>query len=362
MANTRRCGPHPGLWIPVAVGAIILAWGLGGAREAWGKEVALWERYKKTFITGDGRVVDYPQGEVSHSEGQGYSMLLALEHEDRGTFDKLWNWTRQNLAVRADGLLAWRWGKRITGAWGVIDYNNATDGDLLVATALVKAGGKWNNTDYSTHGLALARAIRQNLVIQWNHKTYLLPGHFGFEFNGGFTLNPSYMVHSAFRLLAQADKEGAATWRNIEKDAHHLVEKSGFGQMGLPADWVAVNGNGEIRLHWENSPYSGKEAIRVFLYSAFDGSIKSAPGLDSILGFYGKFGYIPMQVNLVSSEVALGRAPAGFYAVFAKAATLAGKGETGKKLFKEARAALDKEDKNYYSQVLYLLAISEGVL
>ncbi|MDH5639416.1 MAG: glycosyl hydrolase family 8 [Nitrospinota bacterium] len=322
----------------------------------------MWERYKKTFITSDGRVVDFHQGEISHSEGQGYSMLLALEYGDRGTFDKLWNWTRQNLAVRSDGLLAWRWGKRITGAWGVIDYNNATDGDLLVAMALVKAGAKWNSQELADRGLDLARAIRQNLVVERNGWFYLLPGHFGFEFNGGFTLNPSYMIYSAFKLFAQADKEGADTWRRVEKGARRLVEKSRFGQIALPADWVAVDGYGDIRLHWEKSEYSGKEAVRVFLYSSFDKSIKSISGLDGILGFYRRLGYIPIQVNLVSSEMAIEPAPGGFYAVYAKAAANAGKASISKKLFQEARAALDKEDKNYYSLVLYLLATSEGVL
>ncbi|MDH5509153.1 MAG: glycosyl hydrolase family 8 [Nitrospinota bacterium] len=347
-------------WTVVALTLAMGVWALPAA--AGGKEAGLWERYKKTFITGDGRVVDFPQGEISHSEGQGYSMLLALEYGDRGTFDILWNWTRQNLAVRSDGLLAWRWGKRVTGAWGVIDYNNATDGDLLVALALVKAGAKWNNQDLANSGLGLARAIRQNLVVERNGWTYLLPGHYGFEFNGGFTLNPSYMIHSAFELFARVDKTGAATWRNIQKGAGRLAEKSRFGQMALPADWVAVDGKGNIRLHWEKCPYSGKEAVRVFLYSSFDRSIKSIPGLDGILGFYHKFGYIPMQVDLMSSEMAMEPAPGGFYAVYARAAATAGKASISRKLFQEARAALDREDKNYYSLVLYLLATSEGVL
>ena len=348
-----------------AGGLIIMAlamtvWSLPA--DSWGKEAGLWERYKGTFIAGDGRVVDFHQEEISHSEGQGYSMLLALDYDDRETFEKLWNWTRGNLAVRSDGLLAWRWGKRITGAWGVIDYNNATDGDILVAMALMKAGAKWGNRDLADAGLALSRAIRKNLVVEVGPWSCLLPGYFGFEFDGGFALNPSYMIPTAFELFARTDDEGKTAWRHIHKGALRLVKESGFGQMKLPADWVAVDRQGNIQPHWGKSRYSGKEAVRVFLYSSFDGSVKHVPGLDVMLGLHRKFGYIPAQVNLLSSEVSMEPAPAGFYAVYGKSAAAVGKNGIAEKLFREARAALDKEDRNYYSFVLYLLATSEEAL
>ncbi|MDH4183942.1 MAG: glycosyl hydrolase family 8 [Nitrospinota bacterium] len=340
------------------VAVAILAWPC----TAWCKEAGLWERYKDTFISADGRVIDYQQSEVSHSEGQGYSMLLALEYGDQEVFRKLWAWTKLNMAVRADGLLAWRWGKRLTGAWGVIDYNNATDGDILVAMALIKAGAKWGDKEMKLSGLALARAVRENLVVSRNGRAYLLPGHFGFDFNGGFSLNPSYMVFSAFRLFASVDAEGAQTWGKIHADAKHLILKSQFGQMAMVADWVAVDEHGDIRLHWEKSPYSGKEAVRVFLYTAFDPPVKSPDGLGSVLRFYQQQDYIPLQMNIMIGEVSLAPAPGGFYAVYAKAAAAAGKDALAKKLFKAARAAIDGEDKNYYSLVLYLLATSEETL
>ena len=47
-----------------------------------------WEHYKKTFISNDGRVIDYYQEQCSHSEGQGYGMLLAVRHNDKETFSQ----------------------------------------------------------------------------------------------------------------------------------------------------------------------------------------------------------------------------------------------------------------------------------
>ncbi len=35
-----------------------------------------WERYKARFMMPDGRIIDTANGNVSHTEGQGFAMLL----------------------------------------------------------------------------------------------------------------------------------------------------------------------------------------------------------------------------------------------------------------------------------------------
>lgn len=98
-----------------------------------------WQGYKQRFVTSAGRVVDTANGQISHSEGQGYGMLLAVAANDRPTFERLWGWTRANLMVRDDQLIAWRWtpGQRPP----ITDMNNATDGDILIAWALRRSCG-----------------------------------------------------------------------------------------------------------------------------------------------------------------------------------------------------------------------------
>ena len=98
-----------------------------------------WDTFKQGFVEADGRVVDTGQARISHSEGQGFAMVFATHYDDRPTFERLWQWTQRNLQVRDDALLAWRWESQR----GVTDRNNATDGDLLVAWALVRASEKW---------------------------------------------------------------------------------------------------------------------------------------------------------------------------------------------------------------------------
>ncbi|MEQ4600202.1 MAG: glycosyl hydrolase family 8, partial [Methylobacteriaceae bacterium] len=89
---------------------------------------AAWRAYRSRFITEQGRIVDTANGLISHSEGQGYGMLLAVAAGDRPTFERIWGWTRANLMVRSDELLAWRWAPDHRPA--VSDMNNATDGDI----------------------------------------------------------------------------------------------------------------------------------------------------------------------------------------------------------------------------------------
>jgi len=83
----------------------------------------VWARFKQNFVAPDGRVIDTGQDGISHSEGQGVAMLLAVHHGDRASFERIWQWTKANLQVREDNLLAWRW----TPEAGISDKNNASE-------------------------------------------------------------------------------------------------------------------------------------------------------------------------------------------------------------------------------------------
>src|SRR5665213_3634964 len=71
-------------------------------------DAADWAIFKHRFIRDDGQLVD-SFSQLSHSEGQGYALLLALAANDRPTFDRVWAWTRTNLKRDGDALLAWKW-------------------------------------------------------------------------------------------------------------------------------------------------------------------------------------------------------------------------------------------------------------
>lgn len=79
-----------------------LATGAAPARAA----VPDFQTWATTYIR-QGRVIDWQQHGISHSEGQGWGLLLAQAAGDRDAFEQIEAWTAANLALRQDQLMAW---------------------------------------------------------------------------------------------------------------------------------------------------------------------------------------------------------------------------------------------------------------
>lgn len=217
------------------------------------------------FVSPEGRVIDDYNGAISHSEGQGYGMIFAVMADDRLLFDRIRTWTRANLMVRNDGLAAWRWEPNARPH--VTDTNNATDGDLLIAWALVEAGVRWSNS-YAAEGKAMAAAIAHHLVFSVRGTPMLRPAvaHFGIgEQSDGPLINLSYWVFPALQRLAAMDPNGP--WSGLVASGLTLLDESRFGPAELPSDWISVK--------WRPVPAAMKpaqfsyDAIRVPLYLAW---------------------------------------------------------------------------------------------
>jgi len=150
--------------VMVLIMALLAAFRTTAAMGAAGPATLLvdsWRQYKDRFVTSAGRVVDNANGGISHSEGQGYAMLIAERLDDRPTFDAIWEWTQSNLLVRGDGLAAWRWTPQVPH---VADHNNATDGDLLIAWALAEASDRWHVSEYRRFARQIVEALAANVV------------------------------------------------------------------------------------------------------------------------------------------------------------------------------------------------------
>lgn len=325
---------------------------------AYGQEDPLWEQYKSVFISRDGRIIDYSQDQTSHSEGQGYGMLLAIANDDKAMFEKIWLWTKINMGGRADNLFAWHWGKRPNGQWGIFDYNSATDGDILIAYGLLRAAEKWSENSYRNEGIRIIESLRKNLSVSRHGHTVLLPSYYGFAKDDSFVLNPSYIIFPAFRYFAKADDK--TFWEKIYKDGASIVGMSCFGSWCLPSDWITLT-DSNVSIYKEKKPYFGYEAIRILLNLSGENDLQLPKGLKRILDIYTKLGYIPQWIDLERNSVSLTAASAGFYAVYALAARKNGDNGLSQKLFKEATEKLIYEKNNYFSFSLYLLATSKNI-
>ena len=320
---------------------------------AFGGQKNAWEAYKEKFISNDGRVIDYKQNAMSHSEGQGYGLLLSLMNGDRKTFDRVLGWTVGNLQVRRDALLAWAWGKRHNGVWTIIDYNNATDGDLLVALALEGAGRKWNHEPYTKQAKNIIEDIRTLLTIEKDDMPLLLPGYYGFGKKHGWIFNTGYLILPAFTRFSVVDDTGF--WRRIHISSLKIMEKARFSRFKLPSDWIQVR-NGAVSVFTSKSPYFGYEAIRLPLYLVWDNNVEQLKAFSDYLNFVQNSNYLPNRVNLVDGSISVDKAPAGFYAVFGRCAELLNNMELSRKLAKEAENKISHEPNDYFSHTLYLLS------
>lgn len=264
----------------LAVGLCVLLAGAGGAR-AGALSAAEWLAYLAHYVAPEGRVIDtYNQG-ISHSEGQGYGLLLAVAHDDRVVFDQLWRWTEENLRVRDDRLFAWRW----EPAEGVTDPNNATDGDLLIAWALLRAGSCWQEPAYTAEAEAILGDVAAKLIAETDYGPVLLPAAEGFERESAVVVNPSYYVFPALEAFAAHD--AAALWTGLIDGGLELLRLGRFGEWRLPPDWLEV-GEG-LRLPEDFDPVFGYNAVRVPLYLAWSALPESDELLEPFETFWASY-------------------------------------------------------------------------
>jgi endoglucanase len=310
----------------------------------------IWRAYKARFVTEAGRVVDTANGQISHSEGQGYGLLLAVAAKDRFTFDRIWGWTRANLAVRNDELMAWRWEPDHRPA--VADLNDASDGDILIAWALAEAAEAWSEDAYRVASRRIAVEVGRRLIL-WKAApgAVLLPAAAGFaaeDRTDGPLVNLSYYIFPAFARLALVAPE--FDWAGLGRSGLRFVEASRFGEQHLPVEWISLAGNTPHAADGFAANFA-YNAIRIPLYLAWSG-VGGRDHYEPFLGAWSKQG----AENLATLDVNSGRSvdrldETGYRAIPALVACV-----TSGTPWPAALQSL-QEGGNYYSTTLQLLSL-----
>ena len=221
-----------------------------------------WESYKSRFMMPDGRIIDTGNGNVSHTEGQGFAMLLAVANNDRPAFDKLWQWTDKTLRNKDNGLFYWRYNPVAPNP--VADKNDATDGDTLIAWALLRAQQQWHEKSYGSASDAITASLLKSTVVTFASRQVMLPGAKGFYLNDHLNLNPSYFIFPAWQAFAA--RTHLTAWRKLQSDGQALLGKMAWGTSQLPSDWVALRADGRMEPAKEWPTRMSFDAIRIPLY------------------------------------------------------------------------------------------------
>lgn len=311
-------------------------------------EARPWDQFKQRFVTASGRIVDNGNAGISHSEGQAWGMLLASIHDDKPAFDRIFRWTRSNLAIRGDRLLAWRF--RPIG--GVDDINSATDADIFHAWALLRAEERWPGEGYRTLALAIAQDIIRVSCRQIGGRVVLLPGAWGFDHANHLVLNPSYYVFPALEALAAAHAHPA--WPALIAEGERMLLESRHGRWSLPADWVVLRRRGgPVEPEPIRGDRFGDDAVRLPIYLAWSGRWQM-PLMRHVESFWSdqQHPYQPAWVTLSDNRIAPYPASLGHAAI--RRLVRSGGGTT-------SPITRPESDLGYYSSSLALLASAAAI-
>jgi endoglucanase len=260
-----------------------------------------WESFKQSYIQPDGRVRDPQNGEMTHTEGVGYAMFFAVSFNDQATFERLDRWLEDNIPKNDRGLYPWKWGKDAQGHWGVLDTNNATDGDMWIAYARIKAAQKFHLPQQQTKALAQLDALEKEVMIKREGKLFLLPGAEGFVHPSTLTLNPSYSI--PFMLETFGRLTSHPQWGELLSNAQELM-KQRFSVYGIHPDWISYH-QGVYSLLPENPSFS-YDALRIPLFWTI--WYRSHPDAPQSLDGYARLkrlGYFPRSIDLLHNSASL---------------------------------------------------------
>jgi endo-1,4-beta-D-glucanase Y len=215
----------------------------------------LWSAYTARFVDQQGRVIDHSAQDRTTTEGEAYAMFFALVANDRDRFDKLVDWTENNLA-QGDLTLhlpAWSWGKGPDGGWRVLDPNPAADADLWMAYSLCEAGRLWGVDRYAKLGRLMASMVEhQEIVLIPNVGTTMIPGAQGFHPDPTtWYLNPSYLTPEILAYFAH--EEPLSPWKQVLESVPGIVATPG----GFAMDWVKA---GEFGVKPSATPAAEQDA------------------------------------------------------------------------------------------------------
>jgi endo-1,4-beta-D-glucanase Y len=205
-------------------------------------------------------------------------MLLASMAEDRSTFDALASGFEKRKNGR--GMMSWKFA--VCG--GVTSGGAATDADLDIAMALIKADRQWGG--YRTRAEMLVSALKQFGTASCNGLTVLRPGDNWGACQDAYDkrINPSYFAPGYFREFAAYVPNQADFWLGLTNDAYTLLAKFQQANSGLFPNWGYVDGTSldgygydACRVPWRiatDYAWSGNASAKALLVAMHDAVVQ----------------------------------------------------------------------------------------
>jgi oligosaccharide reducing-end xylanase len=181
------------------------------------------------------------------TEGLGYAMMLTVQLNHQGMFNRLWAFAHDQMEVLSGpqtGNFAWHTdtsGNQFPGSNG-----DAPDGDQWMAAALVFAGDRWGDgsgiDDYSQQAQVILNAM-WNASAAGGQDIFNLTSNLP-QFGPGvpFT-DPSYVLPAFYRVFETADPADAAHWKAAVHAGQFFLHTAYQVTTGLVSDYTSFNGD-----------------------------------------------------------------------------------------------------------------------
>lgn len=215
----------------------------------WGKD----EAYVITKQTPEGRIV--------LSEAQGYAMYIAVLAAERGEdtqedFQKLYQYYMNH---RTDQTQLMSWRQTVKNGQVQEDPNNATDGDLYIAYALIQAAQLWK--DQASEYEEQARVILQD-ILAYNYNSqanFLTAGNWASQESDYYWLmRSSDTLPQLFETFYDFTKD--EQWLSIKASMLEKLEMiSAQEDTGLIPDFIWIDEGGEARVAEANAVASAHD-------------------------------------------------------------------------------------------------------
>ncbi|MEA3228602.1 MAG: glycosyl hydrolase family 8 [Campylobacterota bacterium] len=317
----------------------------------------MWENFKKNFIQKDGRVVDPHNHNITHTESIGYTLYFSYKMDDKEVFNKVYNWSKNNLVKNESGLMGWKWGRdRKKRCWCMLDLTSASDANLWIAYSLYLMYERTGEFSYKKDADSLIDAIKKHQIISVNNETFLLSWEKKLIGSDAIQLNPSYLIFEIFEYMAKKDKD--IIWNKLIKSSILLLKKARFSSLELNSDWVIYNLREDRYYLPLKHKLFGYDAIRVplnIMRSNLPLYEKRAL-LKPYKNYIDMMPRVPLGVaNLETGEISIYNLSFGHLAVYQKIEQIFNIDRT---LFrKKLEDRIEDDDDDYYAYSLYLLTI-----
>lgn len=174
------------------------------------------------------------------SEGMSYGLMITAQLDKKAEFDRLWNWTKKVMSPSGNGLFGWR----ASPPSSLTDTGSAPDGEEYIATALIFAGKRWNNSNYVSEAQKTLGAMISAGLFDRNSKVV------NFVAGSGYS-DPSYVLPAFYEVWACVDTANKSFWQGAATNGRALFKKACNSQTGLAP----------YKSQYDGTPLSGNDGI-----------------------------------------------------------------------------------------------------